>query len=157
MTKAFHMQIDVAYRDMDPAGHVSSTVYYIYMLNAYMAYAHQLLDVPLENAIPQIMVKTSCEYIRPAKWGDILDVEARVTRFGTKSLDIEYLISRISGERAILAKGASTHVGFNYMTDHTVPLSDEFKRRVLAYQGRSSSEIAPLATSAAMAPVRCPS
>lgn len=34
------------------------------------------------------------------------------------------------------------------MTDHTVPLSDEFKRRVPAYQGKSSSEVAALATPA---------
>jgi hypothetical protein len=66
----------------------------------------------------------------------------------TKSLDIEYVISRISGERAILAKGASTHVAFDYATDRTVPLSDEFKRQVLAYQGETSPEEDALATPA---------
>ncbi|GAB7536083.1 acyl-CoA thioesterase [Burkholderia sp. 22PA0099] len=133
-TRAFTQQFDVAYRDQDPAGHVSATMYYVYMLNAYMAYAHELLDVPLTEGIPQIMLKTSCEYVHPAKWGDRLEVSAEVVRLGTKSFDIAYRITIAGHPDQVIATGGSTHVAYDYATERTVPLSDAFRERVQAYQ-----------------------
>lgn len=137
MSRAFKLQFDVTYRDQDPAGHASATVYYVYMLNAYMAYAHELLDVPLDQGIPQIMLKTSCQYVRPAKWGETLQVSARVARLGTKSFDIEYVISLAGNEEDVVARGASTHVAYDYETERTVPLSDAFRTRVREYQAEA--------------------
>ncbi|MGH8782877.1 acyl-CoA thioesterase [Paraburkholderia sp.] len=137
MSRAFTLKFEVAYRDQDPAGHVSATMYYVYMLNAYMAYAHELLQVPLTDGIPQIMLKTSCEYVHPAKWGDILEVSALITRLGTKSFDIEYVITSASDKDLVIAKGGSTHVAYDYATERTVPLSSAFRERVHAYQHES--------------------
>lgn len=134
MPRAFTQKFDVAYRDQDPAGHVSATMYYVYMLNAYMAYAHELLHVPLTEGIPQIMLKTACQYVRPAKWGDTLEVSALITRVGTKSLDIEYRITIAGHPEELVATGSSTHVAYDYATERTVPLSDAFRSRVNAYQ-----------------------
>jgi acyl-CoA thioester hydrolase len=139
MSRAFTLRFDVTYRDQDPAGHVSATMYYVYMLNAYMAYAHELLDVPLDQGIPQIMVKTSCEYVHPAKWGDTLEVSARITRLGTKSLDIDYVITRVDGAATVIARGASTHVAYDYETERTVPLTDAFRERVRLYQDEAAA------------------
>lgn len=137
MSRAFLLKFDVAYRDQDPAGHVSATMYYVYMLNAYMAYAHELLQVPLTEGIPQIMLKTSCEYVHSAKWGDTLEVSALITRLGTKSFDVEYVIRSANDRTLIIAKGASTHVAYDYGTERTVPLSSTFRERVRIYQQES--------------------
>ncbi|WP_176055002.1 acyl-CoA thioesterase [Paraburkholderia caribensis] len=137
MPQAFTQQFDVAYRDQDPAGHVSAAMYYVYMLNAYMAYAHELLGLPLTDGIPQIMLKTSCEYVHPAKWGDTLKVSALITRLGTKSFDIEYRITIAADEARVIAMGSSTHVAYDYATERTVPLTDTFRERVRAYQEES--------------------
>jgi acyl-CoA thioester hydrolase len=110
------------------------------MLNAYMAYAHELLDVPLDRGIPQIMLKTSCEYVRPAKWGETLQVSALITRLGTKSFDIDYVISLAGNEKDVIARGASTHVAYDYETERTVPLSDAFRTRVQQYQAEGASQ-----------------
>ncbi|MFP3571234.1 acyl-CoA thioesterase, partial [Paraburkholderia sp. SIMBA_030] len=79
---------------------------------AYMAYAHELLEVPLDQGIPQIMLKTSCEYVRSAKWGETLELSARITRLGTKSFDLEYLITLADDANTVIARGASTHVAY---------------------------------------------
>jgi acyl-CoA thioester hydrolase len=84
------------------------------------------------------MLKTSCEYVHPAKWGDTLEVHARITRLGTKSFDIEYLITLMGDEERVIAKGASTHVCYDYELERTVPLSADFRERVRAYQGEAS-------------------
>ncbi|NHH83550.1 acyl-CoA thioesterase [Burkholderia gladioli] len=144
MTRAFTQQFDVTYRDQDPAGHVSATLYYVYMLNAYMAYAHELLEIPLTEGIPQIMLKTSCEYVHPAKWGDRLEVSARVSRLGTKSFDIEYRITVAGEPSRLIATGGSTHVAYDYASERTVPLSEAFRERVRAYQ-ESAREAEPVA------------
>ena len=134
MPRAFTQQFGVSYRDQDPAGHVSATMYYVYMLNAYMAYAHELLDVPLTDGIPQIMLKTACEYVHPAKWGDTLEVSALITRLGTKSFDIAYRITIAGHPEQVIATGSSTHVAYDYTSERTVPLSLAFRERVRAYQ-----------------------
>ncbi|KDB10191.1 hypothetical protein LIG30_0932 [Burkholderia sp. lig30] len=144
MTRAFTQQFDVAYGDQDPAGHVSATMYYVYMLNAYMLYAHELLDVPMTDGIPQIMLKTSCEYVHPAKWGDSLEVNALITRIGTKSFDIEYRITIAGDATRVIATGRSTHVAYDYATERSVPLSDAFRERVRAYQ-EEAHEAEPVA------------
>jgi acyl-CoA thioester hydrolase len=135
MKKSYRKQIDVAYRDIDTAGHVSSTVYYNYMQNAYVFVMHKLMSLPWDEKIPQIMVKTSCEYIAPAKFGDQLNIDLLITRFGTKSFEIEYVISRSGSSEQTIAKGASTHVMFDYKSGKTLPVSDEFKRLVTDFQG----------------------
>jgi len=145
MTRAFTQKFDVTYRDQDPAGHVSATMYYVYMLNAYMAYAHELLEVPLDQGIPQIMLKTSCEYVRSAKWGESLELSARITRLGTKSFDLEYLITLAGDADTVIARGASTHVAYDYVTESTVPLSDTFRARVRQYQEEEAPELSEVA------------
>jgi acyl-CoA thioester hydrolase len=135
MTKRFFtIDVEIKYRDTDSMGHVSSPVYYEYIQHAYVKYMHTVLEVPYTEKLPQIMVKTSCEYITPAKLGELLTVDCSVTKFGGKSFEIEYQIYRKDAERTLMAKGASTHVAFDYETNKSVPVPESLKSSVLAYQ-----------------------
>jgi len=139
MSKQYHeTQIEVKYRDTDSAGHVSSPVYYDYLQHAYLKFMFSLLDASHSEKIPQIMVKTACEYVKPARFGDILTVRSAVTKFGTKSFEVEYLMSAEGDSRPepeLVARASSTHVMFDYETERTAPVTDDFKRRVLDFQG----------------------
>ncbi|KVE07607.1 acyl-CoA thioesterase [Burkholderia anthina] len=141
--KYFETRIDVKYRETDAMGHVSSPVYYDYLQHAYLTYMHDLLELPYSEKLPHIMVKTSCEYLKPAQYGDTITVRSSVTRFGSKSFELEYLMVRdgqadaddSSDDHAVVARAVSTHVMFDYGSKTTVPVPEEFRTRVLSFQG----------------------
>ncbi|QPQ88884.1 acyl-CoA thioesterase (plasmid) [Burkholderia gladioli] len=139
MTKNhYETEIIVKYRETDGLGHVSSPVYYDYLQHAYLTFMHDLLELPYSEKLPHIMVKTSCEYLKPAQYGDMITVRSRITRFGSKSFELEHLMIRNNGAAggdAIVARAQSTHVMFDYASNATMPVPEEFKARVLAFQG----------------------
>lgn len=136
MTKrCFETPIEVKYREVDAMGHVGSAVYYDYLQHAYLSFMHALLDMPPTEKLPHIMVKTACEYIRPAHYGDRLKICSSVTRFGSKSFDLEHLMMLDNNENAIVAKGYSTHVMFDYSNNASLPVPEEFKAKVERFQG----------------------
>lgn len=133
--QAFIIALEVKYRDTDSMGHVSSPVYYEYIQHAYVKYMHTLLAIPYSEKLPQIMVKTSCEYIAPAILGDNLEVNCRVINFGSKSFEMHYEIHKNQhGDKTLIAQGASTHVCFDYLINKSVPVPDDMKQRVMNFQ-----------------------
>jgi acyl-CoA thioester hydrolase len=91
-----------------------------------------LLDLPRTEKLPHIMVKTQCEYVSPALFGDKLTIKSSVTKFGTKSFELEHVMQR--DDDTIVARGLSTHVMFDYDTNSTAAVPDEFKQKVLSFQ-----------------------
>ena len=133
---SFAINLEVKYRDTDSMGHVSSPIYYEYIQHAYVKYMHTLLAVPYTEKLPQIMVKTSCEYIAPAMLCDNLEVTSRVIGFGSKSFEMQYDIHQCNGiDKKLIAIGSSTHVCFDYELNRSVSVPDELKERVLNFQG----------------------
>lgn len=137
MQKCFEKTIEVRYRDTDSMGHISSPVYYDYMQSAYLEYMHLLLDLPTTEKLPHIMVKTSCEYISQAYYGDDVVVCSRVSKFGSKSFEIEHEIKHSSAEGRLVARLLSVHVMFDYEQQTTYAVPDDFKRSVATYQGEA--------------------
>ncbi|PQV46764.1 thioesterase family protein [Paraburkholderia sp. BL21I4N1] len=129
----YETPIDVKYRDTDSMGHVSSPVYYDYLQHSYLSYMFDLLDMPRTEKLPHIMVKTQCEYLAPAMFGDKLTVRSSVVKFGSKSFELEHVMER--EDKQIIARGASTHVMFDYTTNKTALVPDAFKERVMSFQG----------------------
>ncbi|WP_246796994.1 acyl-CoA thioesterase [Burkholderia perseverans] len=129
----YETPIVVKYRDTDSMGHVSSPVYYDYLQHSYLSYMFDLLDLPKSEKLPHIMVKTQCEYVTPALFGDKLTVKSSVIKFGTKSFEIEHLMER--DDKTIVARGLSTHVMFDYETNKTTPVPEDFKQKIIGYQG----------------------
>ncbi|WP_175889520.1 acyl-CoA thioesterase [Burkholderia cepacia] len=129
----YETPIHVKYRDTDSMGHVSSPVYYDYLQHSYLCYMFDLLGLPRSAKLPHIMVKTQCEYLAPAQFGDNLTIRSSIVRFGSKSFDLEHLMER--DDQTIVARGMSTHVMFDYANNTTQAVPDEFKARVLEFQG----------------------
>lgn len=129
----YETPISVKYRDTDSMGHVSSPVYYDYLQHAYLCYMFDLLELPRTEKLPHIMVKTACEYVSPAFFGENLVVKSSVVRFGTKSFELEHIMER--EDQSVVARGSSTHVMFDYDTNATAAVPDAFKHQVMAFQG----------------------
>lgn len=135
MQKYFQTNIEIRYRDTDSMGHVSSPIYYDYMQSAYLEYMHRILELPKSKKLPHIMVKTSCEYISQAKYGDKLCIFSYITKFGTKSFEMEHMM-RIDDEKTeLVAKATSVHVMYDYEKQATYPVPENFKKTILEFQG----------------------
>ncbi|RJE89287.1 acyl-CoA thioesterase [Paracoccus onubensis] len=132
--KPYVTEIEIRYRDTDSMGHVSSPIYYDYLQSAYLEYMHDLLRLPKDRKLPHIMVRTSCEYVSQAVYGDRINVLSRVTRFGTKSFEMEHVMRLADDSAREVARAASVHVMFDYEAQKTYPVPDEFKSAVATYQ-----------------------
>ncbi|MFW8634775.1 acyl-CoA thioesterase [Cribrihabitans pelagius] len=132
--RAFETPIDIRYRDTDSMGHVSSPVYYDYMQSAYLEYMHGLLELPKSQKLPHIMVKTSCDYVSQAMYGERLVVLSRVTKFGGKSFEMSHEMRLGDAGGRIVAQAGSVHVMFDYGKQSTYPVPDAFKAAVAAFQ-----------------------
>jgi acyl-CoA thioester hydrolase len=132
---SFQTKLSIRYRDTDSMGHVSSPVYYDYMQSAYLEYMHGILEIPKSKKLPHIMVKTACEYVAQAKYGDRLRVRSHITKFGTKSFEMEHVMELDDASEVVVARAMSLHVMYDYEKQATYAVPESFKDLVLTYQG----------------------
>lgn len=107
----FHTRRRVEFADTDMEGIVHFSRFLVYMETA----EHEFLaaigsSVALNDGERRIgwpRVKVACEYHKPARFGDLLEIRVRVLRKGTRSLTYGFLFER-DGES--LASGEVTAV-----------------------------------------------
>lgn len=123
----------VGFRDLDGLGHVNHAVYLTYFEAARLAYYASLTGHIGLDQLDVILVEASATYYAPASFGDQLKIGARISRMGTKSFDMEYLIVRVQDGRRIAA-GRSAQVMYDYAAGRSFPITDAFRAQVAARQ-----------------------
>ncbi|HEY1861827.1 MAG TPA: thioesterase family protein [Gemmataceae bacterium] len=107
----FHTTRRVEFGDTDMAGIVHFANFFRYMEAAETAYLRSLGgSVKLEwegRAIGFPRVAASCDYLQPAFFEDVLDIEVRIEKIGRKAVTYLFEFSR---DGAKLAKGKVTSV-----------------------------------------------
>lgn len=107
----FHVQRRVEFCETDMAGIVHFSNFFRYMEFAEVSFLRSLglsvkLDAEgLDVGFPR--VAATCEYLKPARFEDVLDIAVRVERLGTKSVTYAMEFTR-DGE--VLARGRMTSV-----------------------------------------------
>ena len=109
--EVFHTRRRVDFADTDMGGIVHFSRFFVFMETA----EHQLLETlgasvavlrdGLQIGWPR--VSASCEYESPARYGDVLDIEVRIERLGTKSLTYHFTFRR---DQDVLARGRMVSV-----------------------------------------------
>ncbi len=125
--------IDVRWRDLDPMGHVNNAVYLTYFETARLAYRQAL--APGEKVkFPFILASATVNYLAPVSLGERLIAHIRVSHFGAKSFEYEYLITDEASGRAV-ATGSTVQVGYDYEKKKTFDIPPEFRQRIEEYEG----------------------
>ncbi len=139
MTKfRFHYPISVRYGDLDPQWHVNNSKFLTYIETARL---HYLLDLGLFdghsfNALPFIVADVHVKYLQPIQPTDDVLVTMGITRIGTKSVIMEYEV--LSGdEKTLFATAETVMVAYDYHSKTSVPVSDELRRVISEYEGKS--------------------
>jgi 4-hydroxybenzoyl-CoA thioesterase len=105
-TFTFRRQLTVEWGQCDPAGVVFNSRYFeMFDVSAWMLFeaalgvaAHQLASTFDIVGVP--LVDARANFLKPAKFGDVIEVASRVAEFRRSSFDVEHRIT-IAGELAV--------------------------------------------------------
>lgn len=128
-------EIQIRWGDMDALGHVNNAVYLTYLEQARVRYMADLRmwDARLSK-LGLIMARVVLDYKLPLLATDgSVSVFSRISRLGRKSFDMEQLITR-SGGSETAAFATITLVVFDYSANRSVPIPEDWRAAVLAYE-----------------------
>ncbi len=136
----FSCRIEPRFRDLDPMGHVNNAVYFTYFEIARTGYIKAIghwpeEERPMTERFPFIMLKIGCTYLSPARVEENLLAHLRTSRVGGKSFEFDYLLTSGADGRPV-ASGHSVQVFYDYDAGRTMPVADDFRRLLEAYEGR---------------------
>ncbi|CUS77292.1 acyl-CoA thioesterase, partial [Candidatus Kryptobacter tengchongensis] len=126
----FKIQVQVRSFDLDSYGIVHNSVYLKYFEIARTEYIRQALGIDpgrFFNDFYFVIARNVCNYITPAKFDEILDVYARVSKIGNTSFEMEYLIEESKTKRTV-ATGETVIVLLNRETFKPEPIPETVKK-----------------------------
>lgn len=133
----FKIQVQVRTFDLDSYGIVHNSVYLKYFEIARTEYIRQALGIEpgrFFNDFYFVIARNVCNYITPARFDEVLDVYARVSKIGNSSFEMEYLIEEIKTGREV-ASGETVIVLLNRQTFKPEPIPDSVREMILNFEG----------------------
>jgi acyl-CoA thioester hydrolase len=125
---------EIQFRDIDGLGHVNNAVYLNYLENAKIAYFREVIgDVDLDRL--GIVADVKIAFRSPSFLGETLAFGVRVSRVGTKSMEFSFAVH--GGDGRLVAEGTSVHVTFDYDRREPIPIPDDWRERIEAYEAES--------------------
>jgi acyl-CoA thioester hydrolase len=125
----FAYRLEVRFRDCDPMGHTNNAVYLTYIEQTRFAHWRSLwgFGTPqLPRGTPGIILaRVECDYKRPSKYGDVLEVRLTVKELGRTSFKYEYEI--VDEEGRTVLTGESVQVMYDYAAEKPVPIPDDIR------------------------------
>jgi acyl-CoA thioester hydrolase len=126
---------EVEFRDVDVADHVNNAVYLTYLETARIAYLREVLGDGFLYQLQLILANITVDFRAPAHFPETLEIGARVSRVGTRSFTMEHEIR--GGDGRLVAEASSVLVAYDYEADASMPVPEEWRRRLNAYEERS--------------------
>ena len=129
MSQFIH-RLEVRFRDCDPMGHTNNAVYLTYLEQARFSHWRSLWGFGTPQLPPGlpgvILARVECDYRRPSKYGDVLEIRLTVAEIGRTSFRYEYEI--VDGEGRTVVAAKTVQVMYDYTTEKPVPIPDEIRR-----------------------------
>jgi acyl-CoA thioester hydrolase len=133
MSFRYSTPIVVRFRDCDPMGHVNNAAYLTYLEVARFAYWNDVAGGREFGEISFIMARIEIDYKASAKPSDTLRVHLAITGFGRSSFVFEYEI--VDQDGRVIAAARTVQVMYDYAQNKSVPVLEDFKKRVSEYEG----------------------
>jgi acyl-CoA thioester hydrolase len=115
----------VRFRDLDAMGHVNNAVYSTFLEQARLAFLEPLGA----KVTSMILARLEIDFRSPAELGETVAIDVAPTRIGTKSFDLEYVLS--VGGRTV-AEAKTVLVAYDYEHARSIEIPDEWKERLAA-------------------------
>lgn len=133
----FIHRLEVRFRDCDSMGHTNNAVYLTYLEQTRFAHWRALWGFGTPQPAPStveglppgrpgvILARVECDYKRPTKYGDVLEIRLTVAEIGRSSFRYEYEIVDAEGRTVLTAK--TVQVMYDYTTEKPVPIPDDIR------------------------------
>jgi acyl-CoA thioester hydrolase len=125
----FIHRLEVRFRDCDPMGHANNAVYLTYLEQARFSHWRSLWGFGTPQLPPGlpgvILARVECDYKRPAKYGDTLEIRMTIADLGRTSFHYEYEIVDQEGKTVLTAK--TVQVMYDYDAGKPVPIPDDIR------------------------------
>src|SRR3972149_8392418 len=134
----FFHPIEVRYADLDPQRHVNNAAVFTYFEQARAKYLKHLglWGGGDFDDLGIIVAEASATYKAPIAYSDQVVVDAGVTRLGTKSMALEYLVHDPDGR--LFATGRTVLVAYDYRRGVSIPIPDAWRTRITEFEGEVS-------------------
>lgn len=130
----FRTRIEMRWSDMDMMNHINNAVYLTYFEQARGLYFHQSCQWNW-NEDGVILANAHVDYLRPVFFLDEAYIYVRTSKIGTKSFEVQYLITRmVNGEEELCTTGYSTMVMFDYKTQKGIAVPDRIRQKLNDYE-----------------------
>ena len=110
-------------------GHANNAVYLTYLEQTRFAHWRSLWGFgspQLPRGFPGvILARVECDYKRPARYGETLEVRLRVAAIGRTSFRYEYEIVDAEGRTVLTA--ITVQVMYDYAAEKPVPIPDDIR------------------------------
>ena len=124
----------VEFRDLDALGHLNNAAYLSYVESARLAYMQEVLG-PLELEELGIVAEARIAFRASAFLGETLEIGTRSRRSAARACaSSSRSTAKTRGSRLTDRPSTST---FDYDTRTSMPVPDEWRRRIDAYETRS--------------------
>ena len=111
----------VEFADTDMAGIVHFSNFFRWMESAEVEYLRALglsVKLPWEGQLLGFpRVAASCDYVKPARFGDVMDIAVTVEKVGRKSVTYGFVFTL---EGAVIARGRVSSVCCRVLPDHEI-------------------------------------
>ena len=134
--------VKVRWSEMDFFGHVNNNIYFRYFEIARFKYYEKIgiMDMRTDRGIGPIMKKSSCEYLHPLTYPDVIHSGVRVTRIGTTSFT---MVFSVFSERAgAAAAGETVLVMYDYKRGEKTAIPDDVRKAIIDLEGRPDISVA---------------
>lgn len=133
----FYHPVEVRYGDLDPQGHVNNAKHLTYFEQARVAYMIELGLFTRDQSFMEIgviLAEVHITYFAPIYFGQDIKVGVHPVKLGNKSMTWDQnIVDRGSGKE--LAKGAVVIVTYDYRTSQTIPVPQEWRKRIEEFEG----------------------
>ncbi|MBC7695941.1 MAG: acyl-CoA thioesterase [Burkholderiales bacterium] len=130
------LKIQVRFKDIDKQGHANNANHITYFETARVEYFKDVFRNSIDwIKTGMILANTEITYKRPIILEDNVYCYTKISRFGTKSFEIENVLTvEDIHNKYLCAFGKSTMVCINYDTKETINVPSEWKESVLSFE-----------------------
>lgn len=133
----FYHPIEVRYGDLDPQGHVNNAKHLTYFEQARVAYMIALRLFTKDQSFMEIgviLADVHITYFAPIYFGQDIKVGVQAAKLGDKSMTWDQnIVDAGSGKE--LAKGEVVIVAYDYKRAKTIPIPQQWRKRIIEFEG----------------------
>jgi acyl-CoA thioester hydrolase len=134
--------VEIRFADIDAFGHVNNAKHFTYMEQARISYFNQVAGQKVEwSKQGVILARATMDYKLPIFLKDTLVVYTRCSKIGSKSFDLEAMLTRKTQDNRIevVAMGTTILVAYDYQKGKAIQVPDEWRKSLSEFEKRNLS------------------